>query len=688
MAANYSEADIPPWKKHLIARLRSQNKCNGNSVTVSTNRQLSLSPPLNECTGRTPKANNQSSVGIRPSSTCNQLSATNSASNTGKDGSVISANKFVSPLTLRKIKSSKMVQERAWTLDYTSCESVNMVSENDNYSRTSDSDSSEELHYGPGIVNKLKNKYLSLALRRETYTKQRPSILNLRKATSLENMLDEDVDESVKTDSDQRRMYQSNGTEKNSTNRYRNSKRGTQDIKRARSVEAISRFENLISPPPIENLRPKSLHEYILIGETKEGNDKYRKPKDSEAVEIENALFSNNYVPRLNRPKRITPVMNEREKPPADVVKQAKMIFEKRPEQRTKPPVNTGEVAAKVATYKNIIVQSKPVKKPPIKTKPVSTLVADKTPKNGTAKTVLNNKKKGNAPKVTPRIREITKKNDKSSKALPSNEVSKDVQVAKETHKEQKVEESLPKPVQLASPIPDVSLIEFPKSENDAIVRLCETPDLIMTVNPVAVSTPLSDETATQIDARIKVPSPTSKRKTEYYEDAKNSESVTSNHCDLNSERLINENVPFNEPLNLIINGNQSRCSPSPEDAIITQVSPIPVLSRRKIVSPPIRPDSSHFFDRVIEKNLINVAKSANAVKTDEKTDLLVPKKVRRPPREPETNSIVFKFTDRKDVPDYVQNDRSRTVGRIEMPKVSWEYFNVPVCTVYGTKCY
>lgn len=51
------------------------------------------------------------------------------------------------------------------------------------------SSDSEDLHYGPGIVNRLRNKYLSLALRESS---ARPTIL--RKATSLENLLDDDGD--------------------------------------------------------------------------------------------------------------------------------------------------------------------------------------------------------------------------------------------------------------------------------------------------------------------------------------------------------------------------------------------------------------------------------------------------------------------------------------------------------------
>ncbi|KAK9887565.1 hypothetical protein WA026_023371 [Henosepilachna vigintioctopunctata] len=731
MAAFNSEADIPQWKKHLIARLR-QNKCigNGNSVvTVSTGRQLS---PLfhGNSSGRVPKLYSQTSTEIPSSSSpaCNQLSSTSSATElatnttfSGRNGtSVLSDNKCCSPLTQRKIKSKKMVQERTWTVDYASCESVDTVSENDNYSRTSDSDSSEELHYGPGIVNKLRNKYLSLALRRENYN--RPSILNLRKATSLENMLDDDDDEVSAKESDQLRIFQTNGTDKHSSNRYRNGRRGVQDMKRARSVEAISRFENMISPPPrLENARPKSLHEYILIGDKQEGNDKsYRKPKDSKAIEIEtnieNSLFSSNYVPRINRPKRIAPVMNEREKPPADVVKQAKMIFERRPEQRTKPPVSTGEVAAKVASYKNIIVQSKPLKKPPIKIKPS----IEKTVTNGKSNQVQNvkievadnarenkndsetngkfvNLCQSDAPKITPRIRESLKKDTEKLSPPKVDNIVEEKNTLEELIEPDNVLEKVDdfevsnKSKNMPSPIPDISIIEFPKFDNEISRRLCETPDLLMTANPINASTPNCDKTATEEDApsyEESAPNPNAWRKSDEPIESKISESVTPNCCDSNRgrspviETSSNENVPFNEPLKLIINGNQNRSSPSPEASTRFAHSSVSPLSRRKIVSPPIRPQKdSPLFDRVTEKNLINAAKSLEQEpklvvgvkiggKAEEKTDVIVPKRVRRPPREPESNSIVFKFTDRKDVPDYVQNDRSRTAARLEKPKV------------------
>lgn len=624
-----SSVDIPVWKKDLMARLRAQNKCTGNQALTVCGRQ---SPPYqSDSSGRAPK--HQTSVGIRPTA-CNQLSVSRPAINPDKNET---SDKFVSPLTLRKAKQSKMVQERVCSGEYNSWESGNNVCENDNNSRTSDSDSSEELHYGPGIVNKLKNKYLSLTLHRENSGKRQ----NLRKTASLEDLLDGDDDESVKTK--ECRLFQTNGTEK--PNRYRQTKRGLQDMKRARSMEAISRFENMISPPPPlpqDNARPKSMHEYLLIADLEEGNDKYRKPKDK-IGENDGGLF-NNYVPRVNRPKRIAPMMNEREKPPADVVKQAKMIFEKRPEQRTKAPLSTGEVAAKVASYKNIIVQTKQAKKSPVKTKLTTPFLAKNgdnvskhikpddnklKPETKPKPKAVTNGTNSAPPKIVPRVRPTSKK-PQSPPVSPSeeNKAVKDEKTVEVPDKTDKVDAS--KPSELPGLIPDVSIV---KPEHDK-GRLCHTPDLIMTINPIAVSTPSNE--------------------------LQNSEEQPQSVI-LNSENSQDSKsaVPVSEPL--IIN-----CSSVAEEPLrISQISPIP---RKKIVSPPIRLQK----DPVLEKNLINAAKSLEQSKAEEKTDLFVPKKVRRPHREPESNSIVFKFTDRKDVPDYVQNDRSRSVGKLERPKVSF----------------
>jgi len=59
-----------------------------------------------------------------------------------------------------------------------------------------DSDSSEDLHYGPGFVSRLKSKYMSVALRGSsgTYGGKTPGnkiITNLRRTASLEDFLEQ-----------------------------------------------------------------------------------------------------------------------------------------------------------------------------------------------------------------------------------------------------------------------------------------------------------------------------------------------------------------------------------------------------------------------------------------------------------------------------------------------------------------
>ncbi|XP_044259865.1 uncharacterized protein LOC123008228 [Tribolium madens] len=493
MSSN-GDNDIPQWKKELIARLRSQNKCATQLVDSSTHQRLLL-------------VSATSSLVQQPGERCCDVVTT------------------------------KMVQERYW----------------DEPSQKSE-DSDEDLHYGPGIVNKLKERYLSLAQREN---KQRPTIL--RKAASLENILDDAVATASSNEIEAHRLFEtrlngSNDTKNATNNRYRSTKRGIgPEMKRARSVETIS-------SPRIEKDETKreSLHEEMLI---KEGNDK-------------------SYTPRINRPKRIRPVMNEKEKPPIDVVKQAKMIFERRPEQRTRPPQQTGDVAAKVATYKNIIVQAKAAKKPTIKIKPLV---------------------------ITNGIR-IKPKEIENSKPC------------------------------VVSPIPDVSRIDLkPKPNEDTINKtssLSETPDLIITSSPIpSVNSPSYRISATEnfLKEEIRLASNDNRKSPPPNFNVKN-------------DKNTNKNVSsITEPLKLDITISNGEAKPN-----LTIVE--------------------------IEKNLINTAKtlekSGVVIKSEEVTISKVPKVKKQPPREFENNSIVFKFTDRKDVPDYVQNDGVKRVAKLEKPKV------------------
>lgn len=688
--------EIPQWKRDLIARLRSQNK------------RVSSSPPQPAALSRAVQQPGPETVAPVASTTSRDL--------------------FVK---CNLVVPDKMVQERNSSWDWNALEAVNQPLKNG----CKDSDSSEEdLRYGPGIVNKLKNKYLSLALR-ETST--RPSILLMRKAASLENILDENGPKSPPSN----RIFTRN--EKVQSPRYRSTQRGTSDMKRARSVEAISRT-SLEENEEITRPKRESLHEDMLIA-SKEGSCVFDKV-DEKVHHVSH---------RINRPRRITPIMNEREKPPVDVVKQAKLIFERRPEQRTKAPQHTGEVAAKVATYKNIIVQAKS-KKPPIKTKPLG-IGSEKPPTNGICQ--------------------------KPPKKLPEtllSDIQKEPKKMKEIEMKPPKEETAPS---LPSPIPDISRVASPENERigSKNTSLSETPDLIMTSSPLpTLNSPLFRISATENflkeEIRNSAPSIHNKKATSplkssdfcldedkngdtsptipenfVKEEIRNSalspktfhskntakvmsplklndfcfdedntsptiplvlSPLKSNACEeegvkrvspqavaninnasnsitfnfatnnkssrvlpLNNGEISNETkISPLQPLKLEINGVNDRRPARNEDRVLTS-SPLLHTNNASKLSP-------NLTILEVEKNFINTVKtlqqpppSKNVVVVKSSVEEVIKiqvAKVKKPPRQPENNSIVFKFTDRKDVPDYVHNDGSNRVIKAEKPKVMY----------------
>lgn len=328
-------------------------------------------------------------------------------------------------------------------------------------------------------------------------------------------------------------------------------------MKRSRSTETISRG---VDHTYVTDARPKSLHEETLI--SKEGS-------------VDTArTFS-----RPNKPKRIAPIMDEREKPPADVVKQTKRLFEGRPEQRTRPPYATGEVAAKVATYKSIIVQTK--KKPAVKAKP----------------------------------------------ALPPRKMGHSIQLPPWVE---------PKQTE-ASPIPDVSKTDLKNSS------LTETPDLIVHSSPsIASPTFRIETTRTFLKEELE----------NYYP---------------HDVPDASAKPPPTQPLHIEINGHEPPSKKLPR--ILDGPS-----QRSESVIKSTNPSKPALTVREIEKNLINSAKTLEVKGVCESANRVVQvPKVKRPPRvQQEQNSIVFKFTDRKEIPDYVGNDGRTATQKVALPKVSF----------------
>lgn len=393
MASNLNDS-IPQWKKDLILRKRAQNKC---SATVNKQNSEQLLFPTAGVTG----CSDAGSTTIVPDCvTPTQASQTKSSLPVSfeQHGDIHVSEKCDKISFVNKTKGNfvqkTMVQDSV-LLVHKPIQSVKMVTENvpngNHFKSDADSDSSEELQYGPGIVSKLKSKYLSLTLREKKVAKPRQTILNMRRATSLENMLDADsADEQTETSlneknakpvTTQSRKFTprtenlQNGNARNTGTRYRSTSRTNESMKRARSVETLHVTDTTnVNNKERERERECANEDVVII--EKEGNTNQRKWQDNKTtVQSDNKSFTCNGSQMINRPKRIMPILDETERPPADHVKQTMMLFEGPPVRRTKGPRPTGEVAAKVASYKNIIEKEKNNKKnnvkPQITPKPV-----------------------------------------------------------------------------------------------------------------------------------------------------------------------------------------------------------------------------------------------------------------------------------------------------------------------------
>lgn len=291
-------------------------------------------------------------------------------------------NNLISSNCLDTIKKSKMVaaQEMAF----------------ENFSGggggTND-DTSEELKYGPGIVSRLRCRYLSLALR-QTNTKQRPSLNNMRRATSLNNLLDNEDDEcptngdgvgsehhnlshdetklggnkyengyDIHNDENNRVQtpdeYVESFMKKNIMD-VRNEKRSRQPqkrndsmIKRARSVEALVRYDSKAWEHDV-----KKESQALIIEEV--ANVANGNLKDLEPITIE-AKIINARERNDPRPRKIAPLLEEKERPPPDVVKEKLRIFEATANKKNRPNTNPrSEVAAKIETFNYKISSEKP----------------------------------------------------------------------------------------------------------------------------------------------------------------------------------------------------------------------------------------------------------------------------------------------------------------------------------------
>ncbi|KAM3956585.1 LOW QUALITY PROTEIN: protein phosphatase 1-binding protein bifocal [Aphomia sociella] len=176
-------------------------------------------------------------------------------------------------------------------------------------------DDDEELRYGPGIVKRLQSRYLSLALR--DAPRRRPSVL--RRAASLEHLLDERPPPAPPAPrapaARPPRPASLAAPAAPPTGLRRDS------VKRARSVDALSRLDAREEPqPPSPSPPPPPL----------------APPPPPPAPRPP--------IARSAPPRRPTPLLRETERPPPDVVRSALRKFESAPTRRTAPAARVSAV--------------------------------------------------------------------------------------------------------------------------------------------------------------------------------------------------------------------------------------------------------------------------------------------------------------------------------------------------------
>ncbi|KAH8330197.1 hypothetical protein KR074_011975 [Drosophila pseudoananassae] len=280
-------------------------------------------------------------------------------------------------------------------------------------------DTGEDLSYGPGIVSKLRCRYLSLALRE---SRQQNSKQRLQRSTSLNTLLDRDDDEgdgeaelpedgptvvaisqvrakstpppilgakptpkpiqrpvslgangtvppaavnppSAANSEDTKPGGVTNGgggATNGGVNRSRHFKRGNEVMKRARSVEALLCEKSPWNSQRSSNMTPGS---NAPAAKTLTATSPAASPT---CVTIEDKIH--NARERLHSgtdtapPKRLASIIDDTERPPPDLVKQTLKMFEASANRRPRTAHRSngvGGVASKVASYKSIIKEQK-----------------------------------------------------------------------------------------------------------------------------------------------------------------------------------------------------------------------------------------------------------------------------------------------------------------------------------------
>lgn len=217
--SNNVSNEMPQWKKELIQRRKQ--KSNNHQVLLQLESPTTATFGSNHDRQLSPSAVKSRGGVFLPIS---QLESSPSPSSQQH----LSASSYAAPVVSNNNNNTGDSEIMRLEDNH-----LNSLLELANKMRGDDSDSSEELQYGPGIVDKLKHKYLNLTMRETNKT-------SFRKAASLEDLIEPQPEENGK-----KYVKKCNGTVNNKIDRFRNASRGNDSMKRARSVETLMRRSNV-----------------------------------------------------------------------------------------------------------------------------------------------------------------------------------------------------------------------------------------------------------------------------------------------------------------------------------------------------------------------------------------------------------------------------------------------------------
>lgn len=593
----------------------------------------------------------------------------------------------------------------------------------------------EDFKYGPGFVSKLKCRYLSLTLRQTSVSKQRPSILDLRRSTSLNNLLDEDENEEDeleeelsrgdKNGSGDDKVYHENlknnnrngiDSHKTMTNSYpahdaqqqqsqniRSSRSIDKNLnlKRARSVEAILRYDHTAWERDIEKDQ-KSRPTYHRSSTENETEIK----KSHETVTIEDKIHSARERSYNQPPKRLTSLIDDDERPPPGICKQTMRIFEasvnKKRNTQSRPIGQ--EIASKMAIFK---CQEKPAvaaKKPNIiprtsSPKPinnhfsqVNNIINSNSHMNNSEKYAKYAKEKTVLPKLDINIikNNLETKSGSWSPAdnkdsyrmrndySPDSSISSTTSPYRNSMSPQLNNEPAYKKVSSSPTDPTSPMISSlsnklnnlhmdvttstPKSYNNKHSNLLKTIDDIANDNDMNGDKESSDnKIKNNVIVELKV-SDVKSLNDDISSDTKFSSKVNSNNSNQTPAKVIFEKSDLNGDL-----------KPVKDHIVITKPTtkppPPPVaVTTMKSVSRENGSDKS---------SLNSDSESSTSSGSAGQTKWAVKKKSWSSTTNDDqaANSIVFNFSDRKDVPDYIEHDGLILRRKRELPKVSYAIF-------------